>query len=125
MNKVFNKIESITGNVITVKAKDVKYKENTTLNNKGDNFYHSVFIQSNLFDENFSFKSMLGDDNLASIKTKQSKEFKWLKKECDGYLAKIRRPFIKEYARTFIEKLKSKSSLGEVSKSLQISIICW
>ena len=27
MNKVFNKIESITGNVITVKAKDVKYKE--------------------------------------------------------------------------------------------------
>ena len=27
MNKVYNKIESITGNVITVKAKDVKYKE--------------------------------------------------------------------------------------------------
>ena len=27
MNKVFNKIESITGNVITVRAKDVKYKE--------------------------------------------------------------------------------------------------
>ena len=27
MNKVYNKIESITGNVITVRAKDVKYKE--------------------------------------------------------------------------------------------------
>lgn len=97
--------------------KDVKYKENTTLNNKGDNFYHSVFIQSNLFDKDFSFKSLLGDDNLASIKTKQSKEFKWLKKECDGFLTKIRRPFIKEYARTFIERLKSKSIYPKYDKN--------
>ena len=27
MNKVYNRIESITGNVITVLAKDVQYKE--------------------------------------------------------------------------------------------------
>ena len=27
MSKVYNRIESITGNVITVRAKDVQYKE--------------------------------------------------------------------------------------------------
>ena len=89
--------------------KEVLYKENTTLNNKGDNFYHSVFIKSNLFDANFSFNSQLGDDNLIKIKTKQSKEFKWIKKECDAFLATIRKPFIKDYAKKFIEKLKSKN----------------
>ncbi|MBR6577521.1 MAG: V-type ATP synthase subunit B, partial [Clostridia bacterium] len=34
MNKVYNRIESITGNVITVRAKDVKYKELAQINTR-------------------------------------------------------------------------------------------
>ncbi|MGN0798784.1 MAG: ATP-binding protein [Christensenellales bacterium] len=87
----------------------VRHKENTTLNNKGDNFYHSVFIKSNLFNiDKFSFTSQLDDGNLVDLKTKKSKEFKQLKLECDKFLVEIRRPFIKAYAKSFIEKLKEK-----------------
>lgn len=87
----------------------VRHKENTTLNNKGDNFYHSVFIKSDLFNiDIFSFTSQLDDGNLVDLKTKKSKEFKQLKLECDKFLVEIRRPFIKAYAKSFIEKLKEK-----------------
>ena len=34
MNKVYNRIESITGNVITVRANDVKYKELAQINTR-------------------------------------------------------------------------------------------
>lgn len=88
----------------------VRYKENTTLNNKGDNFYHSVFIKSELFNiNNFSFNSQLEDENLLNLKTKRSKEFRALKLDCDKFLVEIRKPFIKDYAKSFIEKLKKKN----------------
>lgn len=34
MNKVYNRIESITGNVITVRADNVKYKELAQINTR-------------------------------------------------------------------------------------------
>ena len=34
MNKVYNRIESITGNVITVRANGVKYKELAQINTR-------------------------------------------------------------------------------------------
>lgn len=34
MNKVFNRIESITGNVITVRANNVQYKELAQINTR-------------------------------------------------------------------------------------------
>ncbi|MFA6867336.1 MAG: ATP-binding protein [Clostridia bacterium] len=92
----------------------VTYKENTTLNNKGDNFYHSVFIKSNLFNtNNFTFESQLEDGNLINVKTKKSKEFKWLKSVCDSFIVGIRKPFIKKYAKEFIKKLKDKKVYPE------------
>ena len=41
-------------------------KENTTYNNKGDNFYHSVYIKSNLFD-NFD---MSENETISCLKQK-------------------------------------------------------
>ena len=103
LNEEYSKYYYIDGNEV------VRYKENTTLNNKGDNFYHSVFIKSNLFNiDKFSFTSQLDDGNLINLKTKKSNEFKQLKLECDKFLVEIRRPFIKAYAKSFIEKLKEK-----------------
>lgn len=103
LNEEYSKYYYIDGEEV------VRYKENTTLNNKGDNFYHSVFIKSKMFNkEDFNFDSSLDDGNLINLKTKKSKEFKKLKLECDKFLVEIRRPFIKAYAKSFIEKLKEK-----------------
>lgn len=108
LNEEYSKYYYIDGKEI------VRHKENTTLNNKGDNFYHSVFIKSNLFNiDKFSFTSQLDDGNLVDLKTKKSKEFKMLKSECDKFLVEIRKPFIKAYAKSFIEKLKEKKVYPE------------
>lgn len=103
LNEEYSKYYYIDGDEV------VRYKENTTLNNKGDNFYHSVFIKSNLFNvDKFSFISQLEDGNLINLKTKKSKEFRNLKLDCDKFLVEIRKPFIKDYAKSFIEQLKKK-----------------
>lgn len=103
LNEEYSKYYYIDG------ENNVRHKENTTLNNKGDNFYHSVFIKSSLFNkEIFNFNSSLEDGNLINLKTQRTKEFKDLKLECDKFLVEIRKPFIKEYAKSFIKKLKEK-----------------
>ena len=44
VNKVYNRIESITGNVITVRAKDVKYKELAQISTRfGKSFYINFY----------------------------------------------------------------------------------
>lgn len=115
LNEEYSKYYYIDGDEV------VRYKENTTLNNKGDSFYHSVFIKSNLFNiDSFSFTSQLDDGNIADLKTKKSKEFKQLKLECDKFLVEIRKPFIKAYAKSFIEKLKEKKVYPEYNSNNEI-----
>ncbi|MBR1786637.1 MAG: ATP-binding protein [Paludibacteraceae bacterium] len=80
-------------------------KENTTLNNKGDHFYHSVYIQSKLFDH-FN----LGDvpDRQISMKTfanKQSPEYEFIMAEVNRHLFDIRRPFIKATVEKVVDAL--------------------
>ena len=112
LNEEYSKYYFIDGNG------NVRHKENTTLNNKGDNFYHSVFIKSNLFNEDrFSFTSNLEDGNIVDLKTKKSKEFKQLKLDCDKFLVEIRKPFIKSYAKFFIDKLKEKNLYPKYNKT--------
>lgn len=86
---------------------DEKAKENTTLNNKGDGFYHSVFIRSNLFD-NFSFTD--GNEQLClggmTLKTKQSDEFKFCIATVNRILFDIRKPFLKQHVSKVIESLE-------------------
>lgn len=87
---------------------EVMFKENTTLNNKGDNFYHSIYITSNLFDSNFTFESDIDDGNFIGYKSRKSQEFRLLKEFCDSFLYETRKPFIKKYSEVFIGKLKDK-----------------
>lgn len=79
------------------------WKHNTTLNNKGDNFYHSVYIQSGLFD-NFQWA---GDAEIANqddlFVTQKSEKFKELLSKLSDYLYRKRNPFIN----VFTEKLVS------------------
>ena len=98
LNKEFSKYYYIDANGTE------KYKENTTLNNKGDKFYHSVYIKSTLFD-NFAFDCPEGQESLFDY-SKDSKEYKYIKQEIEKLLRKKRNPFIKEYAKTYLLELK-------------------
>ena len=51
MNKVFNRIESITGNVITVKAKGVQYKELAQINTRFGKSLAQVCIPDKLYNQ--------------------------------------------------------------------------
>lgn len=86
----------------------IKHKENTTLNNKGDNFFHSVVVKTELFDE-FDFTTSLPENNLIGIIGKSDRRFRELKAILDEFLYSVRKPYIREYANKYINSLKSKN----------------
>ena len=85
----------------------IKHKENTTLNNKGDNFFHSVIVKTELFNE-FDFSTTLPDNNLIGVVGKSNQRFGELKYILDEFLYSIRKPYIRKYAKKYINTLKSK-----------------
>ena len=80
-----------------------KLSMTTTLNKKGDNFYHSVFVSSNLFEDFYTNDIIEGQMPISGY-NKDSKEFKNLKLDIDKFLRKKRKPHIKRYAEKLIEK---------------------
>lgn len=90
------------------------YKENTTLNNKGDKFYHSVFIRSAMFDE-FMYEAE-EDDIVLCAYTKSSPEFSYIKEQVDRYLRDLRNPYIKQYAKKYVADLKSKGAYPQLQQ---------
>lgn len=80
------------------------FKENTSLNNKGDKFYHSVYIESNLFDD-FHRNKVDGQISLIGYNY-SSKEFVYIKEKVDKELRRIRKPFINKCTNRIIEDLE-------------------
>lgn len=77
-----------------------KWKEPTAIKNKGEQFYHSVFIESLYFNE-FSFQSQLQqnpDQQPLLTGTRRDKEFRYLRKKLATILRIKRRPFLKTFA---------------------------
>lgn len=80
-----------------------KFKENTKLNKKSDEFYHSIYIKSSYFDD-FNFeKEENGQLNLFS--SKNDEEYKKLLKNINDFLNKFRRNYLKKASDKFINKL--------------------
>ena len=90
-----------------------KQKENTTYNNKGDAFYHSVFIKSVLFD-NFDFVSNNENEQLDVNRnvmyTKKSNNFLLMMREINQMLFNKRRPFLKNHVSEVVERLEISSA---------------
>lgn len=83
-----------------------KYKENTTLNNQGDQFYHSLYISSKYFDD-FNFASDIDSPQKAiSGGVKSDEIFKLLLEELYVFLRRKRKPFLKEHSGAIIEDMK-------------------
>jgi len=105
-------------------ANHEKAKKHTTLNNKGDNFYHSVYVHSNYFD---SLKDVVilpdsnGDGNqpyLPLTEIEHEDIFKELLKSLDEYLRKRRRPFLRKRASKFVKDLEKEGAFPEFSPDL-------
>jgi hypothetical protein len=82
------------------------YKDFTTLNKKGDEFFHSIYIQSEFFDD-FDFNSNENEDQVRLFgKAKSSPEYKYLIKEVNKYLREKRKPFLRVFASKMVEKFE-------------------
>lgn len=95
-------------------------KENTTYNNKGDNFYHSVYIKSNLFD-NFD---MSENETISLFKTKNKKcdEFRFIIRQVNKILLDKRRPFLKRHVSDVIEALEIESAFPNYDKDNLVDV---
>lgn len=80
------------------------YKDHTTLNKKGDEFFHSVYIQSDYF-KDFDFKTS-ENENQGKLfgKAKSSPEYRYLIKEINQILREKRKPFLRQFADKLIEQ---------------------
>lgn len=80
------------------------YKDHTTLNKKGDEFFHSVYIQSDYF-KDFDFNSS-ENENQGKLfgKAKSSPEYRYLIKEINQLLRERRKPFLRQFADKLIEQ---------------------
>lgn len=98
LHKEFSKYYFLNGSEIEV------YKDYTTLNKKGDEFYHSVYISSDFFND-FDFKSN-EDETQSKLfgKAKSSPEYKYLIKEVNKFLREKRKPFLRIFASRLVEK---------------------
>ncbi|WP_168202430.1 ATP-binding protein [Pedobacter sp. KBS0701] len=79
------------------------YKDYTTLNKKSDDYFHSVYIDSDFF-RDFDFKSFENEGQVAIFgAAKSSPEYRFLIKSLTEYLKSKRKPFLKEYANSLVE----------------------
>lgn len=82
------------------------YKDYTTLNKKSDDYFHSVYIDSDFF-RDFDFKSFENEGQVALFgAAKSAPEYRFLIKELNEYLKNKRKPFLREYADRLIDTLE-------------------
>ncbi len=74
-----------------------KHSQPTTLNNKGDEFYHSVYVEGEYFN-NFTHSKKENHDDLISS-SNQSTEFKELIAKINSHLRSKRKPYIVNHAK--------------------------
>lgn len=82
-----------------------KWKEFTTLNKKGDSFFHSLYITSKYFsDFNFVADDETAQQELIKSHNRKDEEWKDLQFQLTEYLRKKRKPFLRTYADTLIDE---------------------
>ncbi|MCY7279158.1 MAG: ATP-binding protein, partial [Phormidesmis sp. CAN_BIN44] len=83
-------------------AGDEKYTDTTTLNNKGDGFFHSVFIKSSFFN---SGNVILYETSLYKH-TKEGEAYKKLMDSVNRLLREKRKPFLKKVSDEILENFE-------------------
>jgi len=89
--------------LINSKGKEV-FVETTTLNNKGDDFYHSIYVKSIYF------------DSFHVLKNRGENTFSELIKLIDTYLKRKRKPYIDQFANNKFQRFEKEKILPKFSK---------
>lgn len=104
---------------------DERWKSTTLLNNKGDKFYHSVYIKSSYFD-NFIYDEK-EDDTKQALRNECNKfnnqhddEFKYLLTEFNDYLRRMRSPHLQKIADDLVERYEKEKILPEVKNEWEL-----
>lgn len=100
---------------INSKGKEL-FKETTKLNNKGDKFYHSVFIKSSYFDIFVNKKNNLNEQE-SCIPSQTDKVYIELLNNINNHLWDMRNPFIKKYTKKLINKLEKDQAYPNLDES--------
>jgi hypothetical protein len=100
-----------------------RWKEPTAIKNKGEQFYHSVFIESQYFDA-FGFQSAEVENQVALLAgTRSDAQFKFLRKKLANMLRIKRRPFLKGFAEQLLIEYEEKNILAkDASEKLKDTI---
>lgn len=92
------------------------FKEYTTFNNKGDKFYHSIYVKSQFFD-NFIFNKNQIDNSQLSIFQAQNDIYKTLIKKLDSIISDRRTPYIRKYSKKIIDDLEEIKAFDNYDKN--------
>lgn len=98
-----------------------RYKEATKLNKQSDEFYHSIFIKSEYFNE-FHFGNDQIEGQAGIFPNKYDLEYKTLINAICKKLIKYRKEYLKEASDKYIENLIKKNLYPEFDKSNFIDI---
>jgi len=94
------------------------YKEYTTLNKKADEYFHSVYIQSEFFSD-FDFSGTEFDTQVKLYqRSKNSPEFKFLLKKVNELLRAKRKVFLKEYSSRLLERYEREGVIANTADTL-------
>ncbi len=94
------------------------WKYNTSLNNKGDEFYHSLYVKSAFFD-NFNWsKQGAGNNQEELFPCQGSPVFKELQRVMSRYLYNKREPYIENYTKELINNYEKEKVFPTFSASI-------
>ena len=100
---------------------DEKYKETTKLNKQSDAFYHSVFIQSDYFNDfHFEKNTEEGQQNL--FPSKNDVEYKKMINGVNDLLISHRRDYLKRSSEEYIDKMVKKDIYPTFDESNVIDV---
>jgi hypothetical protein len=98
----------------------LKNKTTTKLNRKGDQFFHSVIVKSDFF-ENFSYYEEDGEDPEMRVNLftefGDAKIYRELIKQLNAYLRKKRKPFLHAYANVLINNYEQEKVMPTFGKN--------
>ena len=91
------------------------HKEYTTLNKKADEYFHSVYIESEFFTD-FDFSATEFEVQVGLYhRSKSSPEYKFLSKKVNELLRSKRKAFLKEYSSRLLERYQKDGVLSIVT----------
>ncbi len=89
--------------------------ETTLLNNKGDKFFHSVFIKSSYFND-FNADLKNNQTDILNTEAKSSKTYIELLDYLNNFLKQKRKPFLRAHAEILIEQFEKEGIIQKINK---------